>query len=59
MKTLKDHIDEALKMGKNLSNFSTYSCQPADKKELKNIIDERIPDRVHFFRCIFSEKDEA
>ena len=42
MKTLKDHIDEALKMGKNLSNFSTYSCQPADKKELKNIIEERI-----------------
>ena len=42
MKALKDHIDEALKIGKNLSNFSTYSCQPADKKELKKIIEERI-----------------
>ena len=42
MKTLKDHIDEALKIGKNLSSFSTYSCQPADKKELEKIIEERI-----------------
>ena len=42
MKTLKDHIDEALKIGKNLSKFSTYSCQPKTTKELKQIIEERI-----------------
>ena len=42
MKTLKDHIDEALKIGKNLSSFSTYSCQPTTKDELKEIIKERI-----------------
>ena len=42
MKTLKDHIDEALKIGKNLSSFSTYSCQPKTKDELKEIIKERI-----------------
>ena len=41
MKTLESHI-EALKIGKNLSKFSTYSCRPANKKELKQIIKERI-----------------
>ena len=42
MRTLASHINEALKIGKNLSNFSTHSCQPKTKKELEDIIDERI-----------------
>ena len=42
MKTLKDHINEALKLGKNLSSFSTYSCQPKTKEELDKIINDRI-----------------
>ena len=42
MKTLKQHIDEALKIGKNISSFSTYSYRPVDKKELKQIIKEQI-----------------
>ena len=42
MKTLKQHIDEALKIGKNLSEWSSYSCQPKTYKELKQIIKDRI-----------------
>ena len=42
MKTLIDHINEALKIGKNLSNFSAYSCQPKTKNELIKIIKDRI-----------------
>ena len=42
MKTLIDHINEALKIGKNLTKFSTYSCRPANRDELKEIINERI-----------------
>ena len=42
MKTLKQHIDEALKIGKNLSEWSTYSCQPKTRIELKEIIEYRI-----------------
>ena len=42
MKTLIDHINEALKIGKNLSKFSTYSCQPKTKDELKDIIHGRM-----------------
>ena len=42
MKTLKQHINEALKIGKNLSSFSTYSCQPKTKKELDGMISSRI-----------------
>ena len=38
MKALKDHIDEALKIGKNLSSFSTYSCQPTTSYKLEQII---------------------
>ena len=40
MKTLRQHIDEALKIGKNLTKFSTYSCQPKEKEELQKIINE-------------------
>ena len=42
MKTLKDHIDEALKIGNNIRKFSTYSCQPKTKDELIKIIKDRI-----------------
>ena len=42
MKTLTSHIQEALKIGKNLSKFSTYSCQPTSNEELKSIIEYRI-----------------
>ena len=42
MKTLAQHMNEALKIGKNLSSFSTYSCQPKTKKELIDIIRLRI-----------------
>ena len=31
-----------IKIGKNLSEWSVYSCQPTTKKELKEIIKERI-----------------
>ena len=31
-----------IKIGNNISRFSTYSCQPVSKKELKEIINERI-----------------
>ena len=42
MKTSTSHMNEALKIGKNLSSFSTYSCQPKTKKELEKIIEDRI-----------------
>ena len=42
MKTLTDNLNEALKIGKNLSKFSTYSCQPKTRRELEDIIEERI-----------------
>ena len=31
-----------IKIGKNISSFSTYSCRPADRGEVKNIIIKRI-----------------
>ena len=42
MKTLTEHINEALKIGKNLSEWSAYSCQPKTKDELQEIIKDRI-----------------
>ena len=42
MKTLTEHINEALKIGKNLSEWSAYSCQPKTNDELKEIIKARI-----------------
>ena len=42
MKTLKQHINEALKIGKNVSSFSTHSCQPKTKDEFVTIIRDRI-----------------
>ena len=44
MKTLASHINEALKIGKNLSKFSTHSCQPKTTDELQEIINERMSD---------------
>ena len=31
-----------IKIGKNISEFSVYSCQPKTRDELKNIINDRI-----------------
>ena len=42
MKQLVSHIYEALKIGKNLSKFSTHSCQPKTKNELFKTIRARI-----------------
>ena len=42
MKTLATHMNEALKIGKNLSQFSAYSCQPKNRDELIEIIRERL-----------------
>ena len=42
MKTPTSYINEALKIGKDISKFSTYSCRPADKNELIKIIESRI-----------------
>ena len=42
MKILIDHINKALKIGKNLSRFSTYSCQPKTKYDLFKTIRARI-----------------
>ena len=41
MKTLVSHMNEALKIGKNISSFSAYSCQPKNKEELIKIIKDR------------------
>ena len=38
MKTLKANIDEAIKIGNNLYEWSSYYCQPKTKNELKDII---------------------
>ena len=42
MKTLVSHINKALKIGKDISKFSTYSCHPATRNELKSIVYDRI-----------------
>ena len=42
MKTLTSYMNEALKIGKNLSKFSTYSYKPTNRKELSDIIKVRI-----------------
>ena len=48
MKTLVEHINEALKIGKNLSEWSAYSCQPTTKDELKETIKDRISKEGHY-----------
>ena len=57
MKTLTSHINEALKIGKNLSSFSTYSCQPKTKDELKSIIDDWI--EKEGFSCDLNDIDTS
>ena len=57
MKTLTDHINEALKIGKNLSKFSTYSCQPKNKEELRDIIKSRID--KEFYWCDLNDIDTS
>ena len=57
MKTLASHINEALKIGKNLSRFSAYSCQPKTKEELKSIIDDRI--EKEGFSCDLDDIDTS
>ena len=55
MKTLVDHINEALKIGKNLSDWSAYSCQPKTKEELKKIIKDRISEQGN--KCDLNDID--
>ena len=57
MKTLESHINKALKIGNNISKFSTYSCQPKTKDELKSIIDDRI--EKEGFRCDLNDIDTS
>ena len=57
MKTLTTHINEALKIGKNLSKFSTYSCQPKNKEELRDIIKSRID--KEFYWCDLNDIDRS
>ena len=55
MKTLTSHMNEALKIGKNLSEWSAYSCQPKTKKELKEIVNDRI--RKQGTKCDLNDID--
>ena len=57
MKTLTTHINEAFKIGKNLSKFSTYSCQPKNKEELRDIIKSRI-DKEYYW-CDLNDIDTS
>ena len=57
MKTLTSHMNEALKIGKNLSKFSTYSCQPKNKEELRDIIKSRID--KEFYWCDLNDIDTS
>ena len=57
MKTLTSHINEALKIGNNINKFSTYSCQPTSKDELKSIIDDRI--EKDGFNCDLNDIDTS
>ena len=57
MKTLKQHINESLKIGKNLSDWTSYSCQPKTKKELKEIIKERISEQGN--KCDLNDIDTS
>ena len=57
MKTLTTHINEALKIGKNLSKFSAYSCRPKNKEELRDIIKSRID--KEFYWCDLNDIDTS
>ena len=55
MKTLVNHINEALKIGNNLSEWSAYSCQPTNKDELKEIIKRRMSEQGN--KCDLNDID--
>ena len=57
MKTLTSHINEALKIGNNLAKFSTYSCRPANKEELQEIIKDRVSKEG--FNCDLNDIDTS
>ena len=57
MKTLTDRINEALKIGKNLSEWSAYSCQPTTNDELEQIIKDRISKEGH--NCDLNDIDTS
>ena len=57
MKTLVEHINEALKIGNNLSEWSSYSCQPKTKDELIEIIRDRISKEGH--NCDLNDIDTS
>ena len=50
-------MNEALKIGKNIGKFSTYSCQPTNKDELKSIIDNRT--EKEGFSCDLNDIDTS
>ena len=57
MKTLTTHMNEALKIGKDISKFSAYSCQPKNKEELREIIKSRID--KEFYWCDLNDIDTS
>ena len=48
-------VAEMIKIGKDIRKFSTYSCKPKTKKELKSIIDDRI--EKDGFNCDLNDID--
>ena len=54
---MTDRITKALKIGRDISKFSTYSCQPKNKYELKKIITDRISKEG--FKCDLNDIDTS
>ena len=50
-------MNESLKIGNDISKFSTYSCQPKNKYELKKIITDRISKEG--FKCDLNDIDTS
>ena len=46
-----------IKIGKNISRFSTYSCQPKTKDELEKIINDRIAEDGNY--CDLNDIDTS
>ena len=46
-----------IKIGNNLSEWSSYSCQPSTKDELKEIIKDRI--YKHGYECDLNDIDTS
>ena len=57
MKTSTEHTNTGLKIGKNLSKFSTYSCKPETKYELVEIIGSRIDE--YGLKCDLNDIDTS